>query len=80
MQLILVAVVIFMPQAVTVFLDKEKAVDLDKVQIEMPVEQETSEPSIQSSAPDAAAPEVPMPAAAGNSDADEQKKIDNLFK
>jgi tripartite ATP-independent transporter DctM subunit len=35
MQLILVAVVIFVPQSVTVFLDKEIVVDVDKVKIEM---------------------------------------------
>jgi tripartite ATP-independent transporter DctM subunit len=35
MQLILVAIVIFFPQTVTVFLDKEKKVDLDKVKIEI---------------------------------------------
>ena len=34
MQLILVVIVIFVPQTVTVFLDKEQAIDLDKVQIE----------------------------------------------
>jgi hypothetical protein len=33
--LILVAIVIFFPQTVTVFLDKEKKVDLDKVKIEI---------------------------------------------
>ena len=34
MQLILVVIVIFVPQTVTVFLDKEEKIDLDKVQIE----------------------------------------------
>lgn len=38
MQLILVVIVIFVPQTVTIFLDKEEAVDLDKVQIEAPAE------------------------------------------
>jgi tripartite ATP-independent transporter DctM subunit len=38
MQLILVVIVIFVPQTVTIFLDKEAAVDLDKVQIDMPVD------------------------------------------
>ena len=37
LQLLLVAIVIFVPQTVTIFLDKEVAVDLDKVQIEAPV-------------------------------------------
>jgi tripartite ATP-independent transporter DctM subunit len=38
MQLMLVVIVIFVPQTVTIFLDKEVAVDLDQVQIEMPVD------------------------------------------
>jgi TRAP-type mannitol/chloroaromatic compound transport system permease large subunit len=36
MQLMLVIVVIFVPQTVTMFLEKEVAIDLDKVQIEAP--------------------------------------------
>jgi tripartite ATP-independent transporter DctM subunit len=36
MQLLLVAIVIFVPQTVTVFLDKEVKIDTDKVQLEMP--------------------------------------------
>ena len=36
LQLLLVAIVIFFPQTVTVFLDKEKVVDVDKVNLEMP--------------------------------------------
>jgi TRAP-type mannitol/chloroaromatic compound transport system permease large subunit len=36
MQLLLVAIVIFVPQTVTIFLDKEKVVDVDKIQIDMP--------------------------------------------
>jgi tripartite ATP-independent transporter DctM subunit len=43
MQLILVCVVIFIPQTVTVFLDKEIKYDLDKVKIEMPVEDRGSD-------------------------------------
>lgn len=38
MQLLLVAIVIFFPQTVTVFLDKAVVVDTDKVQLEMPKE------------------------------------------
>ncbi|MCX8522083.1 MAG: TRAP transporter large permease subunit, partial [Rhodoferax sp.] len=38
MQLLLVVVVIFVPQTVTVFLDKEEKMDLDKVQIESTVD------------------------------------------
>jgi hypothetical protein len=36
LQLMLVVVVIFFPQTVTVFLDKEQAIDIDKVKIEVP--------------------------------------------
>ena len=39
LQLLLVVVVIFVPETVTAFLDKVEAVDLDKVQIEMPVDE-----------------------------------------
>jgi TRAP-type mannitol/chloroaromatic compound transport system permease large subunit len=38
MQLLLVGIVIFFPQTVTVFLDKAVVVDTDKVQLEMPKE------------------------------------------
>ncbi len=43
MQLLLVVIVIFVPQTVTVFLDKEKKIDIDKVKIEMPVEDQRKE-------------------------------------
>ena len=42
LQLMLVVIVIFVPQTVTMFLDKESKVDIDKVQIEMPVQEETN--------------------------------------
>src|SRR6185369_503055 len=38
MQVLLVAIVIFVPESVTVFLEKEQAVDLDKVKIEAPAD------------------------------------------
>ena len=38
LQLCLVVVVIFFPQTVTVFLDKEQKIDIDKIQLEVPVE------------------------------------------
>jgi tripartite ATP-independent transporter DctM subunit len=38
LQLVLVVIVIFFPQTVTVFLDKEAKIDLDKVKIEMPTD------------------------------------------
>ena len=40
MQLILVAIVIFAPQTVTMFLDKEVVVDVDKVVIDLPTDEE----------------------------------------
>ncbi|HYW56965.1 MAG TPA: TRAP transporter large permease subunit [Polaromonas sp.] len=40
LQLMLVVIVIFVPQTVTMFLDKENKIDIDKVQIEMPAEEE----------------------------------------
>jgi hypothetical protein len=40
MQLLLVAIVIFFPQTVTVFLEKEKVVDIDKVNLDMPADAE----------------------------------------
>ena len=84
MQVILVFVVIFVPQSVTMFLDKEAVIDIDKVVIEMPSE---------SALPDADATLGALPAttddpgkaaaveqAADKAAADEQKKIDDLFK
>jgi hypothetical protein len=59
MQIILVFVVIFVPQSVTMFLDKEIKVDVDKVKIEI-------------QAPNEARPAL--------SDAEEQKKMEDLFK
>jgi hypothetical protein len=69
MQLLLVVIVIFVPQTVTVFLDKEEKVDLDKVIIEMPSSTETPELELKAGDP-----------SADTSAADEQKKIDDLFK
>ncbi len=42
LQLVLVVIVIFVPQTVTMFLDKEEKVDIDKVQIEMPAQEESN--------------------------------------
>ena len=77
MQLILVGIVIFVPQTVTVFLDKPQVIDLDKVKIEMPAE-ETAPPRAGASGAQGMTPATP--GAADTSDADEQKKIDDLFK
>ena len=43
MQVLLVAIVIFVPESVTMFLDKEEKIDVDKVQIEVPVEETPAE-------------------------------------
>ncbi|MDB5914201.1 MAG: C4-dicarboxylate transporter [Ramlibacter sp.] len=71
MQVLLVAIVIFVPQTVTMFLDKEVKVDLDKVQIELPADAgSTGEP-----------PRVNDPSMTPEKQADDdQKKIDDLFK
>lgn len=44
LQLVLVVTVIFVPETVTMFLDKEQKVDLDKVKIEAPAELESPPP------------------------------------
>jgi tripartite ATP-independent transporter DctM subunit len=75
MQVLLVAIVIFVPQTVTMFLDKEVKVDLDKVKIEVPVD--ANNPGD----PAAVDPTKPVdPGAADKAADDEQKKIDDLFK
>ena len=45
MQLILVVIVIFVPQTVTVFLDKPAVIDLDKIQIEAPPDDNSASPA-----------------------------------
>lgn len=74
MQLVLVAIVIFVPQTVTMFLDKEEKVDIDKVKIEIPVDEPF--PAAGGANPAASGIEIPAPP----SDEDEQKKMDELFK
>lgn len=64
LQLLLVLIVIFVPQTVTVFLDKEEKVDIDKVKIEVPVDNFGT---------------PPIGAASEPSSDDEQKKMDELF-
>ena len=71
MQVVLVVIVIFVPETVTMFLDKEEKVDLDKVVIEMPTEQETPEAELKL---DGTKP------AAGETAAEEQKRMEDLFK
>ncbi len=86
MQVILVGIVIFVPQSVTMFLDKEIVVDIDKVKIEMPAE-EVAPPAVlkPGELPAPAVPTEPLTGAeadkaADKAAADEQKKIDDLFK
>ena len=77
MQLILVGIVIFVPQTVTIFLDKPQVIDLDKVKIEIPAE----EAAPAKAAASGAAGVAPLtPGSADASAADEQKKIDDLLK
>ncbi|MEY4757482.1 MAG: hypothetical protein RJA34_2380 [Pseudomonadota bacterium] len=85
MQLILVAVVIFVPQTVTAFLDKEEAIDLDKVVIEAPVEEQPNggvkpEDLLANPKPEGEADSAASQAAADKAAAEEQQKIDDLFK
>ncbi len=69
MQIILVVVVIFVPQSVTLFLDKNVVVDVDKVVIERPIGDTAPSPTM-----------VPGDPAAARAAEDEQKRIDDLFK
>jgi len=89
MQLLLVAIVIFVPQSVTMFLDEKVEIDVDKVTIEMPAEEPVPAAAVPASAPNGLdAPLTPEPESveakaekAAQKDADdEQKKIDELFK
>jgi tripartite ATP-independent transporter DctM subunit len=74
MQVILVVIVIFVPESVTMFLDKAEQIDVDKVQIEMPAD------------PDQATPGTPelkpgeLPGSDDKAATEEQQKIDDLFK
>ncbi len=81
MQMILVLIVIFVPQTVTIFLDKEEKIDVDKVKIEMPVEipETVTAPGAASSGTAGSDPLAPKAGKELSSD-DEQKKMDDLFK
>ncbi len=78
MQVLLVVVVILVPQSVTLFLDKEEKIDLDKVVIEMPAESSNS-------TTDEAQNPLETPAAESSqattkeSEQDEQKRMEELF-
>jgi hypothetical protein len=78
MQLMLVIVVIFVPQTVTAFLDKDIVVDIDKVQIEMPTQEVI--PAAEIPMPGVSSPEAGSSAAADKAAEDEQKNIEELFK
>ena len=81
MQVLLVAIVIFVPQTVTVFLSKEEKIDIDKVRIEMPVEESTPAAAAPPAAGASGIEAIPNPAAEQQkAEDDEQKKIDDLFK
>lgn len=94
MQLMLVGIVVFAPSLVTVFLEKEKVIDLDKVHIEMPVDAEAAKPGGDVLKPVVSGPLGSATAAAidpldqasqqgKNADKqaeEEQQKIDDLFK
>ena len=87
MQLLLVTIVIFVPETVTAFLDKPDVIDVDKVKIEIPMNENLLQPE---------AMEPALGAASGGSEAtldllksmpahelsadQEQKRIDDLLK
>ena len=72
MQVLLVVIVIFVPQTVTMFLDKEEKIDIDKVKIEIPAESLDPKPA------DLKPGETQGQRDTDNA-ADEQKKLDELF-
>jgi len=78
MQLILVAIVIFVPQTVTMFLPKEETIDTDKVQIEVPADDMNSNSGTEGGGggenPFADAPKEEAPAAPGAGAAEPEKK------
>lgn len=82
MQILLVAVVIFVPQTVTMFLDKEQIIDIEKIHIEMPADGAQTDPASQSSGTPTDAPLSMSPDQSDDKiSADEdQKAIDALMK
>ena len=78
MQLVLVVVVILVPQSVTLFLDKEEKIDLDKVVIEMP--EETNPLSSQEDQNPLSTPaQDGSESSTKQGDQDEQKRMEELF-
>lgn len=78
MQLILVVIVIFVPQSVTLLIDKEKPIDLDKVVIEMPMDTPSSGSGDEQNSLPAAQTEPSD--TQKTTDDDEQKRMEELFK
>ena len=78
MQLVLVVIVILVPESVTIFLDKEEKIDLDKVVIEMPMDSDESQSKDEQN-PFA----TPNPDGSDTnskpSEPDEQKRMEELF-
>ena len=74
MQLLLVIIVIFVPQTVTVFLTKEVAVDLDSVKIEMPMPSEAID-----SPTDSLTLSTPSSSQDKSNIDEEQKRMNELF-
>jgi len=68
MQILLVVIVIFVPQTVTAFLDKAEVIDLDKVVIEAAPDENAAEDK-----------NDPLQPKADDSNAEDQKKLDELF-
>ncbi len=82
MQIMLVAIVIFVPQSVTMFLDKEVVIDLDKVKIEMPADETKVDPAslLTDGKADASKESASNDATAKQSADDDQKALDALMK
>jgi tripartite ATP-independent transporter DctM subunit len=80
MQLLLVTIVIFVPQTVTMFLDKAEVIDIDKVNIDIPVDESATPAAPEGAAGGAAGTDPLAPAPAESSSDDEQKRVEELFK
>ncbi|MDT7516073.1 TRAP transporter large permease [Rhodoferax mekongensis] len=80
MQIILVVVVIFVPQSVTMFLDDKVEIDIDKVVIEMPAEEPMPNAELKAGEAAPAPGSEDAAKAAAKAEEDEQKKLDELFK
>jgi tripartite ATP-independent transporter DctM subunit len=75
MQLILVAILIFYPGMVTMWLDKEQKYDLDKIKIEIPSDDPMDkEPALPPTAPGGTSLSVPAPAKAA-----EEEDLNKMF-